>query len=378
MVSACRLDRWVGADACTTVGSGGYVWRAVIRETEREKISFPSSVAIVYLSQAWKVDIRRFEMVFARLRNALLVGVSVAQLGCAQLDASVDDGAKIIKSDNPSPSIGFVRFHNGIASLLVLTIFRSSSPASRPSMSLVLVRIKPDKNHPNADKSTYPVEILYALSGKHNMTLSTISFSAGAVGSRAPVPFTIDVGDNNTTPFDPKFVINTQIIATHDFSNAPPLDIIIVPGGVGDFVLDNQNNFTMEKFIASRFDAAQYVLSVCTGATTLARAGVLSGRRATTNKSTWKWATASRHAANVTWVPSARWVEDGKVWTSSGVAAGMDMMYAFAGHYWGWEAANSTVNRIEYTPHADKHWDAFAVVHNVSGVGRLEWVASRS
>jgi transcriptional regulator GlxA family with amidase domain len=198
------------------------------------------------------------------------------------------------------------------------------------------------------------------------MTLSTISFKTGIVDSRAPFPYTMDNGDPNPPLNNPKFVINPQLIATHDFSNAPPLDIIIVPGGAGDFVLDNQKNFTMEEFIASRFDAAQYVLSVCTGATTLARAGVLKGRRATTNKRAWKWATASRHGANVTWVPTARWVEDGKVWTSSGVAAGMDMMYAFVGHYWGFEAANSTVNGIEYTPHTNKDWDAFSVVHNVS------------
>ncbi|KAJ4352022.1 uncharacterized protein N0V89_007368 [Didymosphaeria variabile] len=190
--------------------------------------------------------------------------------------------------------------------------------------------------------------------------------TAGPVGARAPVPFTI--GPNGTL-FDPKFGINPQIIATHSFSNAPPLDIIIVPGGTGDFVLDNQNNFTMEKFIAGRFGEAEYVLSVCTGATTLARAGVLKGRKATTNKSAWTWATDSRHGRDVQWVPNARWVEDGKVWTSSGVAAGMDMMYAFVGHYWGWEAANGTVNGIEYTPHADKHWDAFAVVHDVSKMG---------
>jgi putative intracellular protease/amidase len=46
----------------------------------------------------------------------------------------------------------------------------------------------------------------------------------------------------------------------------------------------------------------------------------LSGRRATTNKARWDWVT--EFGSNITWVPSARWVEDGNVWTSSGVAAG--------------------------------------------------------
>jgi hypothetical protein len=48
----------------------------------------------------------------------------------------------------------------------------------------------------------------------------------------------------------------------------------------------------------------------------------------------------------------------------------MDMMWGWVGHYYGWGVANGTVNEIEYTPHVDSRWDAFAVVHNVSGV---EW-----
>lgn len=54
----------------------------------------------------------------------------------------------------------------------------------------------------------------------------------------------------------------------------------------------------------------------------------------------------------------------------------MDMMWAFMGHYYGFEAANATVNGIEYTPHTDPHWDAFAVVHDVSD--RAWWVELNS
>ena len=81
-----------------------------------------------------------------------------------------------------------------------------------------------------------------------------------------------------------------------------------------------QNNTWVEDFIASRFSELDYVLSVCTGAVSLAKSGVLNGKRATTNKSAWSFGTSS--GTNITWVPTARWVEDGKVWTSSGVAAG--------------------------------------------------------
>lgn len=195
------------------------------------------------------------------------------------------------------------------------------------------------------------------------MTLSTISFTTGPVSARPPRPLSLYP---DPTLINPIHKLNPTLLATHSFATAPPLDVLIVPGGAGQFLLDNENNRTMESFIASRFEETQYVLSVCTGATALARAGVLKGRRATTNKAVWKWATDERHGEGIEWVPSARWVVDGKVWTSSGVAAGMDMMWAFVGHYYGWGVANRTVNEIEYTPHTDSRWDAFAVVHDVS------------
>jgi len=196
------------------------------------------------------------------------------------------------------------------------------------------------------------------------MTLSTVSFKSGPVSARLSKPFTIGP---DGPKIDPKYALDPTIIATHSFKNAPKLDIIIVPGGVGDFLLDNENNFEMEHFIKSRFDQVKHVLSVCTGATTLARSGILAGKRATTNKSAWAWATSSRHGANVTWVPNARWIrnDDNKIWTSSGVAAGMDMMYAFLSFYYGSQEVNSTLNGIEYAPHTDPHWDPFAVVHKV-------------
>jgi transcriptional regulator GlxA family with amidase domain len=184
------------------------------------------------------------------------------------------------------------------------------------------------------------------------MTHSTVSFERGPISARLSRPFTI--GPNGTR-VDPKHALNPTMFVTHSFENAPELDIIIVRGGVGDFLLDNENNFGMENFIASRFDRAKYVSSVCTGATTLARAGVLNGLRATTNKAAWAWATNSRHGANITWVPNARWIANEKVWTSSGVAAGMDMMYAFLSHYYGSEHVNETLNGIEYVPHTDPY-----------------------
>ena len=64
------------------------------------------------------------------------------------------------------------------------------------------------------------------------------------------------------------------------------------------------------------------MLSVCTGAELLARAGLLTGKRATTAKDNFKRIEAETRDLGIHWVKKARWVVDGKIWTSSGVTAG--------------------------------------------------------
>lgn len=192
------------------------------------------------------------------------------------------------------------------------------------------------------------------------MTLATISFAPGPVSSQPP-PHVMVPGE---PPMVLDYMMSPSLVASHSLDNAPPLDAIMVPGGIGLVALAQADDRRIEKFLAARAPSASYVLSVCTGATVLARAGLLAGKRATTNKAAWADATAED--TNTTWVPSARWVEDGKMWTSSGVAAGMDMAYAFLKNLYGVDAANKVANGMEYAPHTDPHWDPFSVVWKVS------------
>ncbi|KAF3913586.1 hypothetical protein ABW20_dc0107691 [Dactylellina cionopaga] len=166
-------------------------------------------------------------------------------------------------------------------------------------------------------------------------------------------------------PVDLSYMISAQLVATHTFATAPKLDILLIPGGMGNMALVEQNDTSIEQFIQARYPDLDYLLSVCTGAVSLARSGVLKRKRATTNKGAWAWATS--FGDKVKWVPSARWTEDGKIWTSSGVAAGMDMAYAFLKMFYGTQVLNPAMNDIEYAPHTDADWDPFAVTHNVPG-----------
>ncbi|RYP72816.1 hypothetical protein DL771_004000 [Monosporascus sp. 5C6A] len=208
-----------------------------------------------------------------------------------------------------------------------------------------------------------PLEMFFGMSFGRKISLSFIAKEAGPVSSGYP-PHKMAPGE---PPMDASYMVQPKVVATHTFADAPALDVLLVPGGHGNMALEDAGDTSVEDFVARRFSQVDYLLSTCTGAVFLANAGVLNGRRATTNKSTWKWAVT--HGENITWVPTARWVQDGKVWTSSGVSAGLDMTYAFLKHFYGEddEGLMMMMNTMEYAPHTNPDWDPFSVVHKVSG-----------
>jgi transcriptional regulator GlxA family with amidase domain len=147
-----------------------------------------------------------------------------------------------------------------------------------------------------------------------------------------------------------------RIMADCSYSDADPPDIVLVPGGMGTRRLVENNEFLT--WLTNWASSAQYVTSVCTGSGVLAAAGLLDGYRATSNKRAFKW--AQSQGQRVEWVPEARWVEDRNRWTSSGVAAGMDMALALIEHLHGSDVALRVADQAEYDWHRDPTWDPFA------------------
>lgn len=146
--------------------------------------------------------------------------------------------------------------------------------------------------------------------------------------------------------------------ADASFANCPPLDLILVPGGMG--TRHEVTNEAMLSFLRQRVPSCEIAMTVCTGAALFARAGLLDGRRATTNKRSFTW--VESNSERVTWVKEARWVEDGRFFTSSGVSAGIDMSLAVIAKLVGREVAEQAARETEYEWHRDASWDPFARV----------------
>jgi putative intracellular protease/amidase len=148
------------------------------------------------------------------------------------------------------------------------------------------------------------------------------------------------------------------VLADVGFKDCPRLDLVLVPGGIG--TLSELRNETLLTWIRERGDDAEIVMSVCSGSAILAKAGILDGRRATSNKRFFRLATAQ--SDKVEWIKEARWVDDGTRVTSSGVTAGVDMSLAVVGRLYGEEVAVKTAEGIEHIWSRDASHDPFAAM----------------
>lgn len=150
-------------------------------------------------------------------------------------------------------------------------------------------------------------------------------------------------------------------LSYEDLSNGR-IDILLVPGGPGTRTLVDDEVFL--SWLSAAGAKAQLVTSVCTGSALLAKAGLLEGYRATGNKVAFEW--TRTFGTTVAWQPRARWVEDRDRWTSSGVAAGMDMTAALIASLLGTEARDEALAKAEYTAHTDASADPFAATPPLS------------
>jgi transcriptional regulator GlxA family with amidase domain len=160
---------------------------------------------------------------------------------------------------------------------------------------------------------------------------------------------------DDSAPFDTFTVARTRDVVTaigglkviphYAWADAPAIDILVIPGGFGTRALLNDDaTLAWIREMAAR---SSQVTSVCTGALLLAKAGLLSGCRATTH-----WAGLDLLASldpTIQVQREMRVVSD-RVVTSAGVSAGIDMAFTVVDSLCGRAVADETAHYIEYVP----------------------------
>jgi len=130
----------------------------------------------------------------------------------------------------------------------------------------------------------------------------------------------------------------------HTIADHPPLDILVVPGGYG--TRRELSNPVVLDWIAAQDRQTRLTTSVCTGAFLLAANGLLDGKRATTHWASIDWLREHYPAIDVR--ADERVVDEGRIVTSAGVSAGIDMALHVLARLHGQEVAAGTARGMEY------------------------------
>ena len=135
-----------------------------------------------------------------------------------------------------------------------------------------------------------------------------------------------------------------KVIPQYSFENCPRLDILVVPGGWG--TRKELKNPVMLEWLRSRAAEVKILTSVCTGSMLLGFAGLIDGLHATTHWRSLDWMRDSFPRVMVEYEQHV--VEDGRVFTSAGISAGIDMALKVVVRYYGREIAQATAAHMEY------------------------------
>jgi len=141
-----------------------------------------------------------------------------------------------------------------------------------------------------------------------------------------------------------------KVIPDHTFKSCPKLDILVVPGGWG--TRKELKNPAMLNWLRMRASKVETLTSVCTGSMLLGFAGLLDGSHATTHWRSLDWMRESFPAVTVEYDKHV--VEDGRILTSAGISAGIDMALKVVARYYGEAIARATARHMEY-PYPDNN-----------------------
>jgi transcriptional regulator GlxA family with amidase domain len=136
-----------------------------------------------------------------------------------------------------------------------------------------------------------------------------------------------------------------RVVPDHTLADHPPLDVLLVPGGMG--TRREVANPAITDWIRATSATAAWTTSVCTGALLLHEAGPARGRRVATHHA---FEDTLQERGDITVIRDARYVVDGNLVTSQGVSAGIDMALWLIGALHGRDHSRAVRRYIQYEP----------------------------
>jgi transcriptional regulator GlxA family with amidase domain len=133
------------------------------------------------------------------------------------------------------------------------------------------------------------------------------------------------------------------LLADAALAEHPHPDVVLVPGGPGQ--IEQMHNEPLLRWLREVHETSTWTVGVCTGSLILAAAGLLDGKRATAH-----WTALDELGRLGVEVVRERYVFDGKIVTTAGVSAGLDMALALAARIAGEQVAQAIQLGIEYDP----------------------------
>ncbi|AZR77641.1 DJ-1/PfpI family protein [Bacillus thuringiensis] len=156
-------------------------------------------------------------------------------------------------------------------------------------------------------------------------------------------PFTVYTVSENGEMITARNGLKVQ--PDYSIENLPPVDILIIPGGLGAREYEIKNEIVI-KWIRQQMKEVKLMTSVCTGALLLAKAGLLEGLKATAH-----WASIEKFKnefQNVEVIENVKFVDEGHIITSAGISAGINMAFHIVKNLLGVHVAEDTAKRMEY------------------------------
>lgn len=172
---------------------------------------------------------------------------------------------------------------------------------------------------------------------------TTASRVARKLWPEQPTPFEVCAVARDAQPRRAR--AGLRLLPDHTLNDHPPLDVLVVPGGV---VTAEMQQPDLMAWIAAQAATCEMTVSVCTGAFLLAQAGVLRTHRVTTH---WEdLADLRQQFPELQVLDGVRWVDEGRVITSAGISAGVDMSLHAVSRLLSLQLAQATARQMDY------HW----------------------